>query len=123
MNKKEQAEMESLREQLRLAKALCWPAGPKPMPMTEEEIQSTAKSFLGVVVGWFAHGHKNGFGVQQGCSNGTTHSSYSTTKTSTKGGGRMFTTRDEAYLMARWEVCESAAKLLAQLDKEWEAGK
>jgi hypothetical protein len=124
MNKKEQAEMESLREQLRLAKALCWPTSPKPVPLTSDEIKTMSQLIENLpIIGWFGFGWEGGWRVSQGCSNGTSHSTHFTTKTSSQGCGRIFRTRDEAFLMARWEACETSAKMLANIDKEWGAGK
>lgn len=123
MTKKEQSEMESLREQLRLAKALCWPTSPKPVSISHDNLREWSRHDDEPQIGWFGWGWDGGFKVSKGCSGGTTHSKTCTDKTTSQGGGRMFTSRDEAYLMARWEVCEATAKLLAQLDKEWEAGK
>lgn len=123
MNKKETAAFEALRTQL----ALRWPTEARPKPVdfqklykrygNEDGILETGKDLY---VGW--HFTASGYGrtsvnVEQGCSNGIYHSTYSTTKTTSQGAGVFYATKREAYLAARWKLCDDFAKALAQCDK------
>lgn len=120
MNKAEKAEMERLRHDLRLAKALHWPDYPRP------QNSILPQSFTqGLFVGWWfnAYAGHDGDRVAQGCSNGTNHSTSYTDKTTTQRAAPhwgFFDTKREALLALRLEVTEQCAERLAAIDKRIE---
>jgi hypothetical protein len=122
-----QDEFNAQQRQLELQRALCWPNEPKPVPYTSEEIIELISAKFkdryakgSVLVGWFANGSLSmsvGSCVSKGCSSGHYHSVGSTTEASSQGCGIMYATRREAYLAARWQLCQNMAEMLAALDR------
>jgi hypothetical protein len=116
MNKKEQQRLADAESKLAAAMALGWPREPKPEPV---DVRAQLEGKHGeLFVGWWSHNYSDEFRVGQGCSNGYSHSRDSTTKASSQGGGKFFFTREDALLVARWEMCERFAKALAALDRQ-----
>jgi hypothetical protein len=115
MNKKEQQRLEEAESKLAAAMALGWPREPKPEPV-DVCAQLEGKKYGALFVGWWSHTWGVDFRIGQGCSSGHFHSTSSTEKTTTQGGGRFYFTREEALLAARWELCERFADVLARLD-------
>lgn len=112
MNKKELAEMDKLRRDVDLARALSWPSYSMPKAMTKAEIDDRAPG-VGATPGWFWNKYEES--VNLGCSNGYSHNS-SGPKTSTQGMGRMMRTRLQALQALRIEVTVSCAERLARID-------
>ena len=113
MNKKEQAEMQALREQLALAQALRWPDYTAPTPINTRSLK-----FNDLLVGWYGHEWDGGYNVGQGCTNGRYHSTHSTEKTTTQGAGVFYATRLEALRAVRLAMTQRCAKILARIDQE-----
>lgn len=110
-------------EELRLARALCWPVVPSPSPMDIGEILKQRRELLNperLVTGWSSHSWDLNWRVTLGCSNGVNHDSHNALRTSTQGPGVFYSSEVEALLVARWRVCKAAAKTLAEIDKRIE---
>ena len=128
MNKKEQAEMDRLRSDLALARAMRWPSYPKPAPVTREWIDANLVDGgmqMGrrqrVARGWFINSYIDGYGSPRatfGCSDGYGHNSDGDTTTTQKM-GRMYATKEEALQALRWEVTERVAAILAGIDRQF----
>jgi len=117
MTKKEQIEMDSMRRQVAHSRALCWPTMPEPMPVDMEVIRN--KPFhQKLTTGWFMHTWNDEYRVTRGCSDGYQHSGYDDTRTTTQGPGKMYATKADALLAARWEICRRIAAVLVKLDAE-----
>lgn len=126
MNKAEKAEMERLRNDLALARAMRWPDYPRPEPMTREEIDAALVEGgekwgkrQRVARGWFYNAYLGGYGppkVTYGCSDGFHHSTTGDT-TSTQQMGRMYRTEEDAWQCLRLDLTEQCAKLLASVDQ------
>lgn len=116
MTKKEQAEMQALRDEIRLAKALRW-TGPAP---TKDVPPPTGWGELSVGW-WYRENEQWGDKVDQGCSSSVTHSTHSTTKTSTQGPRYFYSTKLRALQALRVEVELVSAKRLAAIDAQIEA--
>lgn len=127
MNKKEQAEMQRLRDDLALSRALRWPDYLRPAPVDRDWI--TANLVEGgsqyghpqkVARGWFCNAHlggMSGYGATYGCSNGIHHNT-SGDVTTTQNMGRMFATKREALQALRLELTEKCASVLAAVDRQ-----
>lgn len=132
MNKKELAEMERLRADLALARALRWPSYPKPKPVTREWIEANLidgdpKYGSGrpsrIAQGWFYSAYLGGYrgpDVSHGCSDGLYHSPSDPRKTTTQNMGRMYATKAEALMALRHDVTETVANILARIDRDLE---
>lgn len=116
MNKKEQAEMERLRDELAKAKALRWPTYTKPAPIVVGYV-----GYKKLVTGWNAHTWNAEYSVREGCTDGMHHNTHGTDKTTTQGPGRFYQTRLEALRVARLEMTERFAEALARIDRAIEA--
>lgn len=120
MTKAEKERLANAERRLGVAMALHWPIDPKPEPVdVQKELKGAEYGTL--YVGWWINSYASWSwcvrdAIGQGCSNGTNHSSSSTTKTSTQGPGCFYATETEALLALRWELCEEFAKKLAALD-------
>jgi hypothetical protein len=127
MNKKELAEVDRLRSDLALARAMRWPSYAKPASMTHEEIKASlvdgGKRFgvtQRVARGWFYNaylGSHSAHRVTYGCSDGLNHDSDGDT-TSTQQMGRMYATKREALQALRLDLTETCAKVLAAVDRQ-----
>lgn len=127
MNKKEQAEMEALRDALAKAKAMRWPDYPMPAPVTRQWIDANLVDGgikygkpQKVARGWFTYSHIDGYrrpGASYGCSDGINHDTSSDT-TSTQNMGRMYATKLEALQAVRIEVTQRVAGILASIDRQ-----
>lgn len=118
MNKKETAEMERLREELRIAKALRFTDEVLPdVPIPEPGFgQPLAVGFL-----FNAYVGTHSTRVEPACSSSTGHSFGGTDKTTTQRGVRLFSTRLMALRACRHEVELQVAKILADIDRQIEA--
>ncbi len=127
MNKKEQDEMQRLRDDLALSRALRWPDYPRPTPVDRDWVDANlAEGGVQygrpqmVARGWFYNayiGGMRGHEVTYGCSNGMSHSS-SGDLTTSQGMGRMFATKREALQALRLELTERCAGILAVVDQQ-----
>ena len=121
MTKKEQAEMQRLRDDLALARAMRWPDYPKPAPMTHAEINANlveGGERFGrrqmVARGWYQNSYSGR--VTYGCSTTIHHSSEGDTTTS-QHMGVMYRTKAAALMAMRLEMTEKFAKELAKVDR------
>ncbi len=127
MTKKEQAEMERLRTDLAMARAMRWPDYPKPEPMTREQIKENLVEGgerygrrQEVARGWFYNAYLGGYSqptATYGCSDGLNYNSEGDT-TSTQNMGRMYATKFEALCALRLDLTEQVARLLAGVDRQ-----
>jgi len=129
MTKAEKAEMERLRNDLALSRAMRWPDYPVPSPMTYEDINASLVEGgiryghrQKVARGWFWGVHLGTFGrkkfsVAYGCSDGSKHAPEGDATTS-QNMGRMYRTKLEALQAARIEMTAQCAEALADLDRE-----
>lgn len=127
MNKKEQAEMQRLRDDLALARAMRWPDYPRPAPVDREWIKDNLVEggvkyghASKVARGWFYNayvGGMSGHGVTHGCSDGIHHST-SGDATTTQNMGRMYATKREALQALRLDLTEQCAHILAGVDRQ-----
>lgn len=117
MTKKEQAELDRLKQELDEAKALRYPieAKPRAVPVDGEIIQRD-----GLQIGWFQSNYETNFSTSKGCRNRVHHCAYDTKKTTTQTVGVMYHSRHDALLIARWEMTHRFAKALAKIDLEIE---
>ena len=123
MNKKEQAEMDRLRSDLALARAMRWPSYPKPAPVTREWIDANLVDGglkygkpQRVARGWFINSYVSFVSaphVTFGCSDGYNHDREGDT-TAVQQMGCMYATKEEALQALRWEVTERVAAILAE---------
>lgn len=118
--KREAAELESLRRQLRLAKAFAWPAYPKPEQIDVARAIE-GKEWPAKIEGWYCHSWDLESRISKGWSRSGSHSNTLAADHGCQGAGRMYATRLEALLMARHEITERAAEALANLDAAIEA--
>lgn len=127
MNKKERAEMERLREDLALAKAMKWPDYPMPSTVTRQWIDDNLVDggvkyniHQKVARGWFYNANILSFNRHRptyGCSNGMTHAVEGDVTTS-QSAGRMFATKLDALRALRLDLTEQCATILASVDKQ-----
>lgn len=127
MNKKEQAEMQRLRDDLALVRAMRWPDYPRPSPVNREWIDANLVDGgeqygrrQKVARGWFYNaylGSISGHGVSYGCSSGMSHNTHGDT-TTTQQMGRMYATKREALQALRLELTEKCAGVLAAVDRQ-----
>lgn len=115
MNKKEQAEMQELREQLAMAKALKWPSYTAPRSF---DYSNYKFEYSKPLQGWFQWSNGTDYRVTLGCSSGVSHSTDNPTKTSTQTGGRFYVSKLDALKVARCQMSERFAKVLAKIDAE-----
>ncbi len=118
MNKKEQAEMDSLRDQLRIAKALRFTEDVLPdvmAPLPSEPGHRLTKGYLiAAYAGW------DGDKVVPACSSSVYHNFGSQEKTSSQGSRALYSTRLLALRGLRHEVEKQVASRLASIDKKIE---
>lgn len=115
MNKKEQAEMEALRHELRLAKALRWTdpvSRDLPPPPNESKVGTLSRGYNG----W---SWNNEFSVAKACSSCSSHGG-GWEKTGSQRPMHLFSTRLLALRHVRNECEQRAAKTLAAIDAEIE---
>jgi len=118
MNKKEQAEFDALKQQVRLAKALSWtqPVPPDvPAPLSSERGNRLIKGFL-----YSAYAGFGGDAVSPACSDSIHHNSRSDSQTSTKGSRSLYSTRLLALQALRHKVEQECAARLAAIDAKIE---
>lgn len=116
MNKKEQAEMDALRQELALHKAMRLSDGERLQPLPVLEMLEESPGSL--LIGWFEHNYDLSWHVSQGCSNQGSHSIDDIRQTSRQTCGRPYAKRSEALKAARWDVARRAAEALVRLDSE-----
>jgi hypothetical protein len=118
MTKREQAEMQGLRQELRLAKALRFTAAVAPDVPIPERYGVLAKGFL-------FHTHGDGFRAVPACSDSCSHSFGSDDKPNSQQARRLYSTRLLALRACRNEAEQHCAKLLAEINEaiEKEEGK
>lgn len=111
MTKKEQAEMDSLREQLRISKALRFTDEVKP------DVQPPAPSEVGnkLRTGFQYHAYGDGR-VSPACTSSMFHSVGNNDKTTTQGGRALYSTRLLALKAMRHDMELECAKRLAAVD-------
>lgn len=121
MNKKEQAAMNRLRDDLALSRAMRWPDYPKPAAMSVEQIKANLVDGgtkhgrpQRVARGWFYNAH-NGY-LSYGCSDGYFHDRVGDT-TSSQTAGYMFATKAEAARAMRHDMTIAFAAKLAAVDR------
>lgn len=127
MNNKEKAEMERLRADLALARAMRWPSYPKPAPVTAQWIKDNLVDGgvrygqpQKVARGWFYNAYLGGYSspsATYGCSDGVHHNTQGDT-TASQNAGRMFATKREALEALRIDLTEMVAKVLAGVDRQ-----
>lgn len=115
MTKKETAEMDALRDQLRIAKALRFTEEVKPdVPApTYREANTTGYLFADY----------SGFGgdsTSPACSSSVHHNSRGNEKTTTQGARTLYSTRLLALRGLRHEVEQEVAQRLARIDRQIE---
>jgi hypothetical protein len=113
MNKKEQAEMERLRDELRLAKALRFTEAVKPDVIPPE-------SFSGLVKGFLYNAYYAEPRVVPACSSSTSHGWGRDDKTTTQQPRSLYSTRLLALRACRHDLEKQCAKLLAEIDRQIE---
>ena len=119
MTKAEKEEMERLKWELARERAMRFPAYSKPERMTSTELTPAKNVYSGgVVVAWHQWNYGVEFRVQEGCSNGINHSSSNTDRTTTQGGGQFYKSKLDALRVARIEITERFASVLATIDAE-----
>lgn len=130
MTKKELAELAALKEQLAKARALRWPVGPRPQPMTYDEIKA-ARAPGGMRYGqpqMVARGYfvcqkgpmfRPSWQVTYGCSDGYSHSPDGDVTTS-QNMGTMYRTELEAWQGVQHRAVEAAAHELMVIEQEIE---
>lgn len=121
MNKKEQAEMQRLRDDLALARAMRWPDYPKPAAITLEQIKANLVDggiryghAQKVARGWFYNAFSQS--LSYGCSDGHFHDRNGDT-TSTQQIGYMFATKADAARALRCDLTIEYATKLAAVDR------
>lgn len=128
MTKAEKAELERLRADLALARALRWPDYPRNAPMTRADINANlvegginyTKRRQMVARGWFYNAYLGGLwrpNVTYGCSDGIHHNREGDTTTSQQA-GVMFSTKRKALQNLRLELTEKCANILADVDRQ-----
>ena len=114
MNKKEQAEMESLRNQLRLAKALRFTEPHLPdVPIPSVYSDGLSKGFLFCA-------SEGAMRVEPACSSSVGHAMGQDKRTTTQGGRRLYSTELLAWQACRNEVEQKCAEWLAKVDEHIE---
>lgn len=118
MTKKETAEMDSLRDQLLIARALRFTeeVNPDVMPPdynSRHDALSTGFSFI-------AYAGFGGDSTAVGCSSSSYHARGRTDKTTSQGATMLYSTRLLALRGLRHEVEKEVAKRLAAIDKQIE---
>jgi hypothetical protein len=130
MTKREQSEFDMMRARMSMAQALRWPEGEKPVPMTRATIQAAllgphaveVRSDYGTmrkaVKGWDYHHWNGNYSVREIVTDGNSHAGLYDGKASgwAQGGGRVFTTRADALRALRFDMTESFAANLADVD-------
>lgn len=114
MNKREQAEMDDLREQLRLAKA---------MRFTERVVEDVPCPKPGekhMTIGWMVVGMESHARAEPACSAWNRHGRGQTKEAHAQGGVPLFSSRLLALRAARNVLEDHFAKLLAGVDKKIE---
>lgn len=124
MSKKEQQEVERLKAELAMARALRWPSFANPPTMTRDEIKEALVpggirygSPCKVARGWFMNSHSRS--VTYGCSDGYRHAREGDAPGSQEC-GRMYRTEADAWRAMRHEATLRAAKELADIDAQIE---
>lgn len=113
MNKKEAAEMEELRRELRIARALRWPDTPPPEPMPVPKGSET-------VMGWVAYGSASA--VDEAWSQSMRHGrGRDPEQSGSQRGIRLHRTKLDALLNLRAAKTREFAEHLASLDAQIEA--
>ena len=112
MTKKEQLEMDSLREQLRIAKALRFTEEVKP-DLPKPEYDRGPQFNKGYLFNAYGEGR-----VAPACSSIVGHNFGSQDKTSSRDGVALYSTRLLALRGLRHEVEKDCAKRLAAIDKQ-----
>ena len=109
MNKKEQAEMESLRDQLRLAQALRY----------TEPVAKDVKPPLcgGLMTGFLYNACPNSWRVEPACSSSSYHSFGRDDKTDSQQPAWLYSTRLLALRACRNDAERRSAKWLAEIDE------
>lgn len=122
MTKAEKAEVDRLREDLALARAMRWPSYPKPAPMTRAEIDANKVDGgirygqpQRVARGWFPNAYDQR--VTYGCSDGIHHDRGGNT-TSSQQMGVMYAAKADALRAIRIEMTLAFAKKLAAVDQQ-----
>lgn len=127
MTKAEQAEMQRLRDDLALSRAMRWPDYPMPQAVTREWIAANLvdggirySSAQRVARGWFINAYLGGYSrpkVTLGCSDGVHHNTEGDVTVS-QNMGRMYATKREALQALRLTLTEMCAKILADVDSQ-----
>lgn len=126
MNKREQAEMQALRDQVTFLEAQLPREMEVPGPVTYDEILAKrGKTGMKPVPGWFLNPSCvtdfSWGGVERavslGCSTGHFHSRDNPKETTSQGGGQMYRSRLDVLLVARAHAHECFMKRLAEIDK------
>lgn len=112
MTKKETAEIDSLREQLRLAKSLRFTDAVAPDVMPPDNYSKLSKGFLFNIYG---EGR-----VVPACTSGTSHNFGSDDKTTTQQPRALYSTRLLALRALRHEMEQDCARRLANIDRQIE---
>lgn len=113
MTKKEQAEMENLRLELRLARAL------RHTPVVEPDVPIPG-GYNELVKGFLYNTHGDSFCAVPACSTGNSHCFGHDDKATSQNARRLYSTRLLALRGCRNEAERNAAKLLAGIDAQIE---
>lgn len=113
MNKKEKAELDKLKQELRLAKALRWtvpiePDVSPPPPFTEMKR------------GWLYNDYITSARVEPACASSHFHAFGQTDRTTTQGTRSLFSSRLLALKALRHRLELKCAEILAKIDKDIE---
>lgn len=120
MTKAEKAEMEALRRQVELARALCWPSGPRPQSLAAPEPGSSDKVYgWRPVVGRVQGATSITYGIRDAVEPWWTGSSIngSLAGAASQGKAQVFASRLEALQDIRHELTVDYAGRLAALDQ------
>lgn len=106
-------------QELLLSRAFCFPTQPEPKQMSSDEVKTAVEaSPKKLITGWFWNAYADNFRITQGCSDWVYHNSNGVDKITTQNMGRIYSSRADAILAARWDMCRRFAAALARLDKE-----
>lgn len=117
MNKKEQAEMDGLRNQLRIAKALRFTEAVGP----DVPIPSRAAPHAELSKGWLYHQWHGEFRVEIACSSVVNHAVGRNDRTTTQQPRELYSSKLRALRDCRAAMEMDFAKALARVDAEIEA--
>lgn len=115
MSKSEKAEMERLKQELAMAKAMRLPDYARPESLPVREVLGEFSDAL--LIGWFEHNHSLTWRVTQGCSSTVSYNPNCMERTTTQTCGRPYAKKSDVLKAARWDISRETARVLASLDQ------